>query len=132
MKLEITLPDIEEDLVNLLKWFREYWANRKEVAKVFVIEGTQNKSKAEVMAMMQAVFSGDARYHEISTATIPNQTDKEFHDEQLDVGRAMIKYGGGFVNWLGETLLRADRNNAEIIKNSFPKYWEEYKIKAQR
>ncbi len=47
--------------------------------------------------------------------------------EVLSVAEAMIKYGGSFVESLGRTLLQADENNQQKIKNAFPEYWERYK-----
>ncbi|GAG67521.1 unnamed protein product, partial [marine sediment metagenome] len=37
------------------------------------------------------------------------------HIEQYLVGTAMLRFGGGFVNKLGEALLRADPTNAQRI-----------------
>lgn len=56
---------------------------------------------------------------------IMNCVYEEF-DEGKHVARMMIKHGGGFVQHLGEALMRADANNAERIKKAFPDYWQTY------
>jgi len=53
-------------------------------------------------------------------------------EEAQAVGRAMMKYGGSFVSALGQALIRADENNAQTIKWTWPGYWEEYKQAAKR
>ena len=47
-------------------------------------------------------------------------------NERWLVATAMIQFGGGFVNHLGEALLRADSNNTERIHKAFPEYWQKY------
>lgn len=54
------------------------------------------------------------------------------YDEQIKVARAMIKWGGGFVHYLGEALMHADRINAQIIHDAFPECWEEYLEKSKK
>ena len=39
---------------------------------------------------------------------------------------AMEKYGGSFVKALAECARRADPINLDIIKKSWPYYWEKY------
>lgn len=46
--------------------------------------------------------------------------------EQQKVAQAMIKWGGGFISTLGLVVMRADRVNAQKIKDAFSEYWEEY------
>lgn len=46
--------------------------------------------------------------------------------EKLIVAKAMIKYGGSFVNRLGSLLLKADRSNFAIIKQIWPNTYHEY------
>ena len=53
------------------------------------------------------------------------------YEEQIKVARAMIKWGGSFVLYLGEALTRADRGNAQIIHDAFPECWEEYLKKSK-
>ena len=48
-------------------------------------------------------------------------------DEKVRVSEAMIKYGGSFVNKLGQLLQSADHVNAEKIKTTWPQYWNDYK-----
>lgn len=52
--------------------------------------------------------------------------------EQTKVAHAMIKWGGSFVNALGLALMKADRNNAQKIKDAFPEYWEEYLKRSEK
>jgi len=52
--------------------------------------------------------------------TIPEKYDKVL------VARAMIDEGGGFVEHLGEALIRADIDNTTRIKFAFPHYWDRY------
>ena len=47
-------------------------------------------------------------------------------DEKLKVAQNMKRFGGSFVQALGETLIHADDKNAQKIKETFPKLWEEY------
>ncbi len=49
-----------------------------------------------------------------------------FEDDKHIVQENMIKYGSSFVKSLGEALSHADIINAEKIKNTFPKYWDQY------
>ena len=51
--------------------------------------------------------------------------------EQTKVAHAMVKWGGGFVSALGLALMKADRGNAQKIKDAFPEYWVEYLIKSE-
>lgn len=46
--------------------------------------------------------------------------------EQNTVAHSMMKHGGGFVSALGVALMKADRTNAQKIKDAFPEYWDEY------
>lgn len=48
-------------------------------------------------------------------------------DEVISVSKAMIKYGGSFVESLGKALQQADLINQQKIKNAFPAYYEKYK-----
>lgn len=52
--------------------------------------------------------------------------------EQTKVAHAMIKWGGGFISALGFALMKADRSNAQKIKDAFPEYWEEYLKKSEQ
>ena len=51
--------------------------------------------------------------------------------ESLQVAKAMIKYGGSFVEHLGYALENADVKNMMRIKHAFPDYWEKYKAKSE-
>ena len=57
---------------------------------------------------------------------------EEDHSEMLDVAGAMTTYGGGFVKALAECMRRADRENLQKIKDTWPEYWAEYKKHAER
>ena len=46
--------------------------------------------------------------------------------EVFYVGEAMERFGGSFVKALGKTLLHADPNNQQRIKDTWPKYWKQY------
>lgn len=48
-------------------------------------------------------------------------------DEIVKVGLAMKQYGGGFVQALGEAVLRADNEYVRRIKQAFPALWLEYR-----
>lgn len=48
------------------------------------------------------------------------------HDLKLDIAQNMMKFGGSFVQALGEALLHADSNNTIKIETAFPEYIEEY------
>ena len=49
-----------------------------------------------------------------------------FEEEKYFVASGMAKFGGSFVKALGNALHCADINNAQKIKDAFPKYWKEY------
>lgn len=46
--------------------------------------------------------------------------------EQMAVWKGMRRYGGGFIEALGEALVRADGVNAGKIKAAFPEEWKKY------
>ena len=46
--------------------------------------------------------------------------------DSLGVSRAMTKYGGSFVQRLGDALPHADLNNTQKIKDTFSEFWVEY------
>jgi len=54
------------------------------------------------------------------------------YDEQNKIARAMVKWGGSFVHYLGESLMRADPVNAQKIHDAFPDCWEEYLKKSKK
>ena len=54
------------------------------------------------------------------------------YDEQIQVAKAMMKWGGSFVLCLGEALMRADPVNAQKIHDAFPECWEEYLEKSKK
>ena len=47
-------------------------------------------------------------------------------DSETNVIRAMLKWGGSFVEALGKAAMMADRNNLDRIKLAWPEYWEQY------
>ena len=47
-------------------------------------------------------------------------------EEKWLVQNAMMEYGGGFVNALGNALMRADDFNTQKIYDAFPEYWQKY------
>jgi len=47
-------------------------------------------------------------------------------DEVYCVCLGMKRFGGSFVESLGIALTHADPINAQKIKNTWPKYWEQY------
>lgn len=40
--------------------------------------------------------------------------------------RAMTKFGGSFVQRLGDLALHADHNNLKLIKETWSEYWNSY------
>jgi hypothetical protein len=48
------------------------------------------------------------------------------HDEAIAVAEQMKKFGGSFVQALGELIYRADPINKRIIKREFVQYWNQY------
>lgn len=46
--------------------------------------------------------------------------------EDYEVAEAMMRYGGSFVQILGELTARADLINLEKIKSTWPEYWGKY------
>lgn len=53
------------------------------------------------------------------------------YKEQINVAKAMMRWGGSFTHYLGEALTRADRGNAQRIHDAFPECWEEYLKKSK-
>ena len=60
------------------------------------------------------------------------QSESEKVTEKLDVANAMIKFGGSFVQALGQALLQADHINAKKIESAFSEYWIQYLTMSQR
>ena len=57
------------------------------------------------------------------------ETENKSNDpEDFWVMRAMKKYGGSFVQALGEAATRADDNNLRRIKSTWPRYWAKYSV----
>jgi hypothetical protein len=50
--------------------------------------------------------------------------------EAHDIGAAMKRHGGAFVQLLGEMLDHADYENSKKIKKAWPEYWRQYKEMA--
>ena len=68
MKIEIGFENtdrVKEDLVNVVKFFADYWKDRKDVCSVIVTEGTEKHSVEELMKVMEEVFKGRPYYTEI-------------------------------------------------------------------
>jgi len=51
--------------------------------------------------------------------------------EDLKVVEAMSRYGGSFVQALADACRRADNFNMEIIKKTWPVYWDVYASMAE-
>ena len=51
--------------------------------------------------------------------------------DRIEIGHAMIRYGGSFVSALGKALLHADENNTNRIRHAFPDYWKQYQGMAK-
>lgn len=59
MKLNISGKDMtKKDLINICKFFADYWKNRKDNISIFVSEGTEDYSKEELMGVMVKIFEG--------------------------------------------------------------------------
>jgi pyruvate/2-oxoacid:ferredoxin oxidoreductase beta subunit len=54
------------------------------------------------------------------------------HDEALKVAEAMETYGGSFVQALAVAIRRADSNNLQKIKETWPDYWKQYKETSEK
>ena len=52
--------------------------------------------------------------------------DEVDHNEKLIVAKAMKSYGGNFMQSLSACILAADHINLQKLKNTFPKYWNQY------
>lgn len=48
------------------------------------------------------------------------------YNEKWLVSNAMMRWGGSFVQALGTALMKADADNTQRIKDSFPEYWKRY------
>lgn len=51
-------------------------------------------------------------------------------NEYYLVSIAMEKFGGSFVKHLGRLILLADTDNLKKIKETWPDYWEKYRLLA--
>ena len=47
-------------------------------------------------------------------------------DRDLQIMLAMQKHGGSFVAALGAAWIRADDENSQKLKETFPEYWRSY------
>lgn len=47
-------------------------------------------------------------------------------DKEMATAQAMLRRGGGFVQALGNALMRADDINRAKIRSAFPEYYDEY------
>lgn len=54
------------------------------------------------------------------------------NEQDFAILQAMEKYGGSFVQQLAKLAHRADPNNFKLIKQTWPKYWEQYKKMSER
>ena len=52
------------------------------------------------------------------------------NEEEFKVVTAMFELGGSFVKALSLCFSRADATNFKKLKDAFPEYWEDYRIKA--
>ena len=48
-------------------------------------------------------------------------------EEEVKTVENMEKYGGSFVKALAQCFWHADPINFVLLKNAFPRYWEEYR-----
>ena len=53
-------------------------------------------------------------------------------EQDHKVIKAMLRYGGSFVQSLANCAMRADANNLAKIKATWPDYWQEYTNFAKR
>ena len=53
-------------------------------------------------------------------------------EQDHKVIKAMLRYGGSFVQSLANCAMRADANNLAKIKAPWPDYWQEYTNFAKR
>lgn len=51
--------------------------------------------------------------------------------DTVDIAQAMIRYGGGFIQCLGQALLRADESNVMRIAGTWPAEWDKYRTIAR-
>ena len=50
----------------------------------------------------------------------------KLEEEKYYVSLGMRKYGGSFIQYLGEALAHADIFNTKKIKETWPEYWQDY------
>ena len=50
----------------------------------------------------------------------------------MKVIEAMENYGGSFVAALAQAARRADSTNLQLIKQTWPRYWQQYTDMAQK
>jgi hypothetical protein len=53
-------------------------------------------------------------------------TVDDAYSEDFHVTKAMMTYGGGFVQQLGQLWQRGDNVNRAKLKAAFPEYWRDY------
>lgn len=51
---------------------------------------------------------------------------KYTEEQYFEISNNMIKYGGGFIKFIGQALARADTCNRIKLEKAFPEYFEEY------
>ena len=65
MKIVIEGDITKEDLIEIGKFFREKWKDRKDVLGIFIVEGTEDMSKEETSQLLQEIFRESKSYTEI-------------------------------------------------------------------
>lgn len=69
----------------------------------------------------ETITKGAKILREIVIGALPLEKDETFL-----VRKSMIRWGGAFVNALGEALIHADSINQRRIKYVFGDYWDKY------
>lgn len=65
MKLLISGNLTKEDLIEIGKFFRNRWKDRKDVISIIVTEGLESKSKEETVEILREIFKESKHYTEI-------------------------------------------------------------------
>jgi len=66
MKIELGGDKItKEDVIKIAKFFRDWFADRRDVVFLNILEGTEDMSKEEVSLMFKKIFVNSPDYFEV-------------------------------------------------------------------
>jgi hypothetical protein len=65
MKIIIDAPFSDEEFIKFGKFLREMWKDTAEECFVNILEGTENKTKEELLLILKKIFDESDEFHAI-------------------------------------------------------------------